>query len=306
MDERLTIFLMVARIGQATKAARLLNMSPSTVSQQIAALEREVGARLFDRTGRGMHLTASGQILFRGAQEMDSLWRETVRATRIEADASAHLRIAASHTVTELYLPRPLGRFRAQWPETQIHLTMTNSTSVVDRVSRGDADLGLIEGAPVQAHTHIVPLWRDTLGLIVSRLHSYGSRSIVTIPELTTQDWILREPGSGTRRVFEEALLRVGVSLTQFNILMELSSLRAIIAMVANNVGVSVVSSAIVESPEVMSPFVKVVAIQDLPLDRTIHAVMSRHPSRSSINLLDHLQQDVVIRRQRGPDKPEK
>lgn len=300
MDPRLGVFLTVARVGQLTQASRDLNLAPSSVSQQIAGLEHDLGTTLFTRSSRGMQLTTTGRLLFAAAEEMDGLWQETRRNVGREESHSSQVRIAASHTVTELFLPRPLGRFRAQWPETRIHLTMTNSASVIEQVNRGMVDIGLVEGAPSSGtsirHGSRIALWQDTLGLVVSKAHPLSRHAVVTIEDVLEQSWILREAGSGTRRVFEEALEHAGIAPFQLNILMELSSLRAILAMVANHVGVSVVSEAIVKSTEIALPTLTLVPIAALKLSRTIECILPLHPSISATQLLHELERDVSIR----------
>lgn len=301
MDSRLGVFLTVARMEQLTRASQHLNLAPSSVSQQITGLEQDLGAVLFIRTSRGMKLTASGRLLFTMAEEMEATWQKTVRTIQLYEHHSAEVRIAASHTVSELYLPRPLGRFRSESPHTRIHLSMTNSTNVVEQVLRGTVDIGIIEGAAPNSRVEKISLWRDSMGLIVSRQHPFVSHASIGLKELEHLEWILREPGSGTRRVFERALEDAGSSIGRLMILMELSSLRAITAMVANNVGVSVVSEAIVGSSEIKIPGVKLLPIRELSLTRTIEAVISPHSTSDTVKrLLSRLQEDVAIRQHQG------
>ncbi len=297
MDSRLGVFLTVARMEQLTRASQHLNLAPSSLSQQITGLEHDVGTTLFQRTRRGMKLTPNGRILFTMAEEMEATWQTTLRTIRLSETEASEVRLAASHTVSELYLPRPLGRFRADSPHTRIHLNMTNSADVIDQVLRGVVDIGIIEGAGPHSRIQRFALWQDTMGLIVSHHHPLASHKSVDLEDLEGLDWILREPGSGTRRVFEHALQDAGLAVGRLTVLMELSSLRAIAAMVANNVGVSVVSSAIVDTSESQIPAVKLLTIRGLSLTRTIEAVVSSLPQSQAVaRLLFRLQEDVAIR----------
>ena len=300
MDSRLPTFLTVARMKQLTRASQHLNLAASSVSQQIAGLERDVGATLFSRTSRGMTLTPPGRVLYAAAEEMEATWQKTLRSLRHSEDPVAEIRIAASHTVSELYLQRPLGRFRTEFPSTRIHLSMMNSAEVMDQVLRGIVDIGIIEGAAHSTRVERVVLWQDTMGLILSQHHPMAARHSIDIQELEQLEWILREAGSGTRRVFERALEDSGFTASRFTVLMELSSLRAITAMVANNVGVSVVSTAIVESHDVEIPKITVLPIRGLNLTRTIEAVVATDSKTSAVEgLLSQLEDDVAIRVQR-------
>lgn len=301
MDSRLLVFLAVARMGQLTQASARLNLSPSSVSAQIASLEQDLGVTLFTRHGRGMELTASGKLLRAAAEQIESLWRKTVRDVQSSYDGTANLRLAASHTAAELFLPRPLGRFRSKWPQTQVHLTMTNSQSVVDMVTAGTVDVGIIEGASPASRLRHETLWRDELVMIAAAHHPVARRKSVAVEELMQWDWILREEGSGTRRVFERALEHKGFPANQLSVMMQLSSLRAILAMVANNVGVSVVSRAVIDTEEMTVPNIVCIAIEGLDLHRTLEAVLATAPMPMTVeHLLDEIRQDVRIRQMRS------
>lgn len=305
MDPRVSVFLAVARLGHLTQASQLLNMSPSSVSAQIAALERDLGAPLFVRGSRGMKLTPSGHALFTTAEQMEAVWTKAVRTIRAEHEGAARVGIAASQTAAELFLGAPLGRFRALWPDTRIHLVMSNSYTVIDRVSDGSVDIGIVEGGVWHHRFHHEKLWTDELTLIVSSYHVWASRQTVSVAELTQVDWILREEGSGTRRVFEQALERSGHSIHELNIIMELSSLRSIVSMVVHNVGVSVVSRTLFEAEEMAITGLVPIVIEGLDLRRTLEAawVRSSHSNRTE-QLLEQLRQDVRIRQRRSGAAP--
>lgn len=297
MDPRLFAFLAVARTGQLTQASKRLNLAASSVSAQIASLERDLGAVLFVRGSRGMELTASGMALLQTAQRMEALWNKTTRDVRAEQEGAARVGIAASNTAAELFLPQPLGRFREKWPETRIRLIMTNSQEVIERVADGTVDVGIIEGAVPRGALYAERLWTDELVLIVSARHPWARRSCIQVSELSGLDWILREEGSGTRRVFEQALDYAGFSVHALNVMMQLSSLRSIVAMVANNVGVSVVSRAVLDSEEIQISGVASIPVEGLDLHRTLEVVTSGSElSLRAAQLVEQLRLDVRIR----------
>ena len=281
MDLRLKIFLAVSRLRQLTEASRQLNMAPSSVSEQLAALESEVGVRLFVRTNRGMRLTEAGERLFKTAQLIEGQWHASLRAVNLIASGTHRIDLAASQTATELFLPRPLGRFRDRLPDVPIHLTMANTSTVLERVAAGSVDMGFIEGGTVHGSLLAVNLWSDGLVLVVSKRHHLAHLETIGVDRLVDLDWILREPGSGTRAIFERGLGRAGWSVDGLKVIMELSSLRAILSMVAHNVGVSVVSRAIVASGQTGDEGVHPIVIQGVSLERHIQLALNRHSSHS-------------------------
>lgn len=301
VDSRLQVFLAVARTGQLTQASRQLNLSASAASGQITALEHDLRTTLFIRSSRGMTLTPSGKIMFTAAEQMEAVWTRSTREIQAVEQGAARLNIAASHTAAELFLPQPLGRFRAKWPDTRIHLVITNSQMVADRVSAGRADLGIIESSHSPEQLHSYDLWTDDLVLVVSTRHPWASYDSVDASHLPQADWILREEGSGTRRVFKEALTDAGFSESDLSVMMELDSLRAIIAMVANNVGVSVMSRETVDSKEIRVRGVVALSIRGLNLTRRLKAIFPiSHQAPRAADLLADLREDVLIRRQRA------
>ena len=300
MDPRLLAFLAVARTGQLTQASKRLNLAVSSVSAQIASLERDLGATLFIRGSRGMDLTAGGTALLHAAEQMEALWNKSMRDVRMEQEGAARVGIAASHTAAELFLPQPLGRFRDKWPETRVRLVMANSQEVLERVADGTVDIGIIEGAVARGALHFERLWTDELVLILSRRHPWARRTSLHASDLAALDWILREEGSGTRRVFEHALEQAGFSVHGLNVMMQLSSLRSIVAMVANNVGVSVVSRAVLDAEEVQVSGLVAMPVDELDLHRTLEVVTSGPdlPLRAE-QLIQQLRLDVRIREKR-------
>lgn len=276
MDPRLTAFLAVAREGRLTAAARGLNLSVSSVSQQITSLESEFGVRLFVRSNRGAALTAAGETLRGFAQNIEADWRLALRGVRLAASGGQALHVAASQTVAEIFLPRPLGLYRQLHPEVRLTLSMTNSADVLAQVEAGQVDVGIAEGQHSRTALHVTPLWHDELGLIVSRRHPLATRGAVTLQQMQGVELILRELGSGTRTILESALHSAGQDLEAFRVIMELSSLRAIVSMVRHNVGASVLSRTVI-SDHGDSDDLSFLPIPQLQLTRQIH-LLSRNP----------------------------
>ncbi|EQD28154.1 LysR, substrate-binding domain protein, partial [mine drainage metagenome] len=139
---------------------------------------------------------------------------------------------------------------------------------------------------------------RDQMGLIVSAHHPFARRAEISVAELRDVDLIIREEGSGTRRMLETALRSAGQELSSLRVIMELSSLRAIIAMVRHDVGVSVLSHMLASDPDDPNDAISFVPISELKLDRQIHLV-SRNPDDQSAvarELVAMLRRDSTVR----------
>jgi DNA-binding transcriptional LysR family regulator len=211
--DQLRIFVAVASGEHFTRAAERLKMSQSAVSNAIAALESRYKVTLFNRSRRYVELTAAGDVLFNEAEAI--LARASLAERRLEDFAElrfGHLAIAASQTVANYWLPFPLTSFRELYPGIGIDLWDGNSTEVEKRVVRGQADLGIIEqeasDGTLVAETQTI----DTLVAVVGRRHRWYGAEYVGWDELPQTSWIMREPGSGTRALFESALVNHGIA----------------------------------------------------------------------------------------------
>lgn len=262
----------MARTGRFSEAARLLNMSVSSVSQQMASLEGDFGTALFVRSNRGVALSPAGEALRGHAEAIEAQWRQAFRAVRGAIAGEPSLHVAASQTVAEVFLPEPLGQFCEAHPQVRLKLAMANSAAVLGQVETGQVDFGIVEGRVAGRGLRSTALWHDRLGLIVSRRHPWAGRDRIPVSDLLGVGLILREEGSGTRTILEAGLQQAGYDIGQFHTVMELSSLRAIAAMVSHNVAVSVVSDMVMRD-RAGTPDIVFVPIEGLRLERQINLV---------------------------------
>jgi DNA-binding transcriptional LysR family regulator len=231
--EQLRIFLAVAEREHVTRAAEALNLTQSTVSGAIAALEARHDVKLFHRVGRHIELTEAGRLLVEEARAIVS------RANAAEA-ALADLRgvrrgaltIFASQTIASHWLPRRLVRFYEQFPQIELRLRVGNTAQCAEAILAGSADLGFIEGTINEPAVSVERVASDRLVVIVSSSHPWCSQPPVLPQDLANTQWVLREPGSGTRSSFEQALRRMGLSADALRVAIELPSNEAICAAV--------------------------------------------------------------------------
>lgn len=247
MDERrLEVFTTVARCLSFSEAARSLHLSQPAVSQQVATLEAELGAKLFERSTRRVRLTAAGSALL---TRSDSLLREYADVRRTVAAAEGRiagdLRIAASLTIGAYVLPPALAELARRHPEVRTRVTIQNTEEVVAALRTGRADLGFVEGEQVDDPAIAFrTLRQDELVVIAPAGHRFEALASVPLAELVNEPFVLREPGSGTRQVAESYLRSAGVDVGALRIVAELSGIDAIKAAVAAGLGVSLISKS--------------------------------------------------------------
>jgi DNA-binding transcriptional LysR family regulator len=278
MNEQIwTTFKTVAELGTITRAARRLNLSTSAVSQQITQIEQHYGCKLFLRTGHGVTLTESGEVLYRYIVSLLNTVAESKRQLdQINQGTSPAVSIGASFTVAEYLLPKILPHYGQQTP-IRVSLTMANSQAIMDQVVHGEIAVGLIEATLSHPDVIIRPFWTDRLVIVVHRDHRFKDRSVVDLEDFLSEPILLREPGSGTRMVLESSLSAIGLGLESLNVRMILGTTQAIKAMVAAGVGISAMSPLVL-SHEERSRF-HLVTVQGLDLYRHFSVV---HPPETS------------------------
>ena len=244
MDLRhLRTFVAAAEQQSFTRAAEVLELTQAAVSQQIAALEKELDADLFKRRGRGVSLTESGQQLHEYARQILDLVEEAfVQVGKSQQPVSGQLRIAASTAPSEWLVPELLADFRARYPKVRESLTVSDSSMATESVEAGEADVGFVGELPRSSTLDAKAIAEDHLVLVVAADHPFAGKGTTSLKQLRGEALIVREPGSGTRRCLEQALGEHGLSPADMSIAMEVNSNDAIRAAVERGVGVAFLS----------------------------------------------------------------
>ena len=212
---QLEIFAAVADHGTTTAAGSAIALSQSAISSALAELERSFDGRLFDRVGKRLRLNEAGRALLPEARALLDGARTIERGFGIGSRASdvrppIRLRLGASTTIGNYLLPALIARFCADQADAEVHVSIGNTGDVAAAVERFDVDLGFVEG-PCDARELTVHPWLDDeLVVVCAALHPLALQARdgrVSLAQLRTASWLLREPGSGTRAAVEQALL---------------------------------------------------------------------------------------------------
>jgi DNA-binding transcriptional LysR family regulator len=276
---RLVVFQKVAEHLSFRKAAEELYLSQPAVSLQIKALEEELNATLFDRSGTRPQLTPGGEILLRYARQSAQILQQARDEIAAFSGAFAgELKLGASTTIAQYVLPRLLARFCNTHPGVRPSLFSGNTEQIVTCVEQHRIGLGFIEGPPRTRDVHVQPFLADEIVLIVPIAHEWAERGTVPASELQGAPLLVRERGSGTRHIAELALERAGVPRRALNVVMDLDSTEAIKSSVEAGLGVGLVSRwAIVADKRTDSAF-RTVTIENLKILRDFLLVSPKAP----------------------------
>ncbi len=213
--EQLISFSYVAEHGNISRAAQHLCLSQPAVSGQLAALQQSFGEPLYVRKGRGVVLTAAGQTLLVPAmavrRAMEQAWSCKQSSVKL---LSGELKLGASTTPASYLLPQQVARFREAHPGVAVQMVDGNSQEIMSRLS--SLDLAFIEGAlPEQLlpGTVVHPWYEDEVLAVMPRQHPLAGKKEIDFKSLAQHPLVMREVGSGVRRLVEEAFRAAGIQL---------------------------------------------------------------------------------------------
>jgi len=275
-NHRLRVFREVVAHMSFRKAAEALRLSQPAVSQQIRVLEEEYATRLFDRDGNHIALTAAGRVLHGYAISASQLMEEARTAlASLNHVISGELRLGASSTIAQYLLPRVLGAFHRQHPSIHLSLISGNTEHIVEAVISEQVALGIIEGPAMRRGLRTEPLMRDRMVLVTGVKHPLiaakrrgGERPApLSLSVLATLPLLVRERGSGSRRVVERALKQAGLPLKSLKIAMELDSTEAIVSGVEAGLGVGFVSESAI-GKELRLGTLRIANVEEIAIER--------------------------------------
>jgi DNA-binding transcriptional LysR family regulator len=287
--EQLRIFAAVADRQHVTQAARELNLTQSATSAAIAALEGRYGVKLFDRVGRGIVLTHTGRAFLAEARAVLSRARGAEQVLRDLAGLkTGKLVLAASQTVANYWLPSRLQGFQAAYPGIEVDVRIANTERAAADVHEGVADLGFIEGDIDDPALAARRIDGDALVVVVAPKHPLARQKKLPADWMKQTPWILREPGSGTRAMFEQALKKRGLRLSDLRVQLELASNEAIRTAVESGLCATAISDLVVDKSVAAKTLVR---IEDELAKRAFYILRhkERHVSKAEAALLSSI-----------------
>jgi DNA-binding transcriptional LysR family regulator len=239
--EQLLTFAYVADAGNISRAAELLHLSQPAVSGQLRALQEWFGEPLYRRSGHGVVLTSAGDRLVEHARQLRQAYAQA-RGVRDawRGIASGSLRLGASTTPASYVLPGLVAAFRAKYPAVSLQLSDGNTTEIVQRLPL--LDMAFIEGdipvgLPADTAVHA---WRgDEVVAVVPADHALARHDRVTLADLAAYPLVMREQGSGVRRLVERAFHGEGL---RPDVALELAGVEGVKQAVRAGLGIGFVS----------------------------------------------------------------
>ena len=282
LDIKLATLLTVAKEKNFTKAAEKLSLTQPAVSHHIGQLEDELGTRIFVRAKTGLRLTPEGEIVLRYAERLQSLYDKMLEELNDSERHMTKIRVGITHTAESNRITEILAKYGAQ--EDNITITVITDTikHLYNMLAAYQLDLAFIEEKPSDSSFNHILLDTDYLACVLPVTHPLAAHSMVSLAELKNEQMILRLPSSGTRRLFEAALLSINESIHSFNIAMEVDNIATIKDLIRKELGVSILpKSACMD--ELKKGKLAVLPIENLSMPREMNIVYNRDFSHTEI-----------------------
>ncbi|WP_089612432.1 LysR family transcriptional regulator [Dehalobacterium formicoaceticum] len=271
MNERkLRVFYEVATKLNMTEVANQMFISQPAISQTIRDLEDDFGIQFFDRIGKKLYLTHEGDLFLNYVRRILNLYDDCYKTIKDNSELkNGKLRIGASTTIGIYLLPEIIGKFYQEHKEIEVSIVIENMKIIADMILKNQIDFAFVEGPVFTSEIQEEYFCDDELVLITPPSHPWAQLEEVDLKELENAEFIMREQGSGTREIFEEALKDFDIN---YEIKFELGNTEAIKKAVEANLGVSCVSRKCV-AKEAMDGSIAVRNIKGLKIMREFQLI---------------------------------
>ena len=266
---QLKVFEAVARHNSFTRAAEELFLTQPTVSMQVKQLSKAVGLPLFEQVGKRLYLTNAGKELFTTCREIfNCLNQFEISIANLKGLKQGSLRLAVV-TTAKYVIPRLLGPFCQRYPGIDVSLTVTNHEGVLEGFGENRHDLYIVSQPPSDLDVNTHPFLKNPLVVLAWRTHPLANEKAIPLKRLAEEPFIMREPGSGTRKavqqLFDEQNLKLKVKL-------DLGSNEAIKQAIAGGLGISVLSlhTLTLEGPKSQ---LTILDVEGFPIQRSWYVV---------------------------------
>lgn len=241
--KKLEAFIMVVEKNSFSEAAAVLKSSQPSVSLKIKSLEDELGFELLDRGLSGIRPTPAGMVVYTAAKDIANRWRTLEgELGEFQGTLTGTLTIGASTIPGTYLLPGWVKKFRRLFPKVDVKIEIGDSKKILEKLQNHQIDAAII-GMKVESRLLISkPVALDSLVLVTSVDHPLVQEASADFSQIQQYDFVLREEGSGTRKMMEHFLAEKGLSFEDLTVAVSIGSTESLIAAVEAGLGISFIS----------------------------------------------------------------
>ena len=287
LDSKIYSLLQVYESGSFIAASKKLSITQPAVSHHIKALEDELGVTIFERRNGKVVLTREGEEVIKCAKKMQGLYQNLKQNLRDSKNLVTHLTIGVTHTAESNPIAEALAKYCAENNNVIIKMITGTINNLYSKLRDYEIDLAVVEGRITDPSIHHLLMDTDYLVLAVSVNHPFAKREMMTLSELKKERMILRLPNSGTRNLFVAHLESNNMSLSEFNVILELDNIATIKDLIRRDFGVSILPRSVCLD-ELKKKKIAVLPVENLSMIRETN--LAYHKDFAQMDIL----QDIV------------
>ncbi|HGO6088788.1 LysR family transcriptional regulator [Burkholderia cepacia] len=266
---QLRVFVAVARHLNFARAAGTLNLTPPAVTMQVRELESQVGLPLFDREGKNVSLTITGEYLLVYARKILATLKDAEDMVASFKKVQTGRLVIGMVSTAQYFIPPLLARFCRDHPGVDVSLSVGNRQTLIEQLRRNEVDLAIMGRPSKELATRAEPFAVHPHVFVTAPGHPLVRLGHVPAQALANYNFIVREPGSGTRAVLEEYFEKHGITP---HISMEMSGNETIKQAVMADMGISLLSLHTL-ALELANQRIAIVDVEGAPVLRCWHMV---------------------------------
>ena len=267
---KLEVFLKVYETQSFSKTSKLLYLTQPTVTLHIKDLEEILGVKLLDRNTRKVIPSKAGKVVYEYGKEIINLLKEMEKELEIFKDEKRGIVEIGGSTIPGQYiLPKIIKSFKKKYPQISVYLKVGDSREIVEKVIKGDFDLGMVGAVFKNKELVYIPCYEDEIVLIAP---PDFPKDEISLEELYDISLIKREEGSGTWENAIESLQKKGLDILKLNIVGEMGSTEAIKESVKAGLGCGFISSLAIELEKALN-LLKVIKIKNIFIKRKFYLI---------------------------------
>ena len=286
LDPKLYSLLQVCESGSFIAASKKLSITQPAVSHHIKALEEELNISIFERRSGKVVLTREGEEVVKCARKMQGLYQNLIQNLKDSKKLITHLTVGVTHTAESNPIAEALARYCAENENVIIKMITGAINNLYIKLKEYEIDLAVVEGRITDPSIHHLLIDTDYLVLAVSVNHPFAKRQMVNLNELKKERMILRLPNSGTRNLFVAHLESNNMSLSEFNVILELDNIATIKDLIRRDFGVSILPRSVCLD-ELKKKKIAVLPVENLSMIREIN--LAYHKDFAQLDILQDI-----------------
>ena len=272
IDPKLETLLRVAEAGSFTQAAKSLSLTQPAASQHVTQLEKELGVRIFNRSEGQLRLTGEGELVLGCAKRMRMLYQNLRQSLRDYPLRAMRLSVGITHTAESSLIAEVLAQYCSEPPGVRLTILTDTINNLYEKLKTYEIDIAVVEGKVHDASFNSILIDTDCLVLAVANESPLAQKSSVTLDELKKENLILRLPSSGTRNLFVSHLESNGMSIDEFNIILEVDNIATIKDLIRRGFGVSILAKSACYD-EASKGKIRLLPVENLGMIREVNLV---------------------------------